>query len=65
MSIYASTLVCSEKDTDTVDASKMNQKKLTKNVSSRDNLAIASNFNTKTGTAALEGSSYRKQIGIC
>ena len=24
MSIYASTLVCSQKDTDTVDASKMN-----------------------------------------
>ena len=59
MSIYASTLVCSEEDTDTVDASI-----ISKNVSSRGNLAIASDFNTKTRTAAVESNSYRKQIGI-
>ena len=64
MSIYASTLECSEKDPDTVDAFYNELESVMKNVKSRDNLAIASDFSPKTGTSALESNIYRKQIGI-
>ena len=64
MSIYASTLECSKKDPDTVDAFYNELESVMKNVKSRDNLAIASDFNAKRGTAALETNIYRKQTGM-
>ena len=39
-------------------------KNVIKNVKSRDNLVIAGDFNSETGTNAVESNIYRKQIGI-
>ena len=50
-------------DPDTVDAFYNELESVMKNVKSRDTLAIAGDFNTKTGTAALETNIYRKQTG--
>ena len=54
MSIYAPTLECRGKDSDTFDVFYNELESVIKNVKSRDSFVIAGNFNAKIATNMLE-----------